>query len=74
MSLHHIHEGDIFQIVLSNLLTAPFEGSLFNTYCVLRTLNPSPYMFYLSGSKLEVAGASPETLVKLEMVYYILFL
>lgn len=65
-ALHHIHEGDIFQIVLSNLLTAPFEGSLFNTYRVLRTLNPSPYMFYLSGSKLEVAGASPETLVKLE--------
>lgn len=64
-ALHHIHEGDIFQIVLSNLLTALFEGSLFNTYCVLRTLNPSPYMFYLSGSKLEVA-ASPETLVKLE--------
>jgi len=63
---HHIREGDIFQIVLSNRLEARFEGSLFNTYRVLRSLNPSPYMFYFSGSDMEVAGASPETLVKLE--------
>ncbi len=63
---HHIIEGDIFQIVLSNRLSAPFEGSLFNTYRVLRTINPSPYMFYFSGTDVEVAGASPETLVKLE--------
>ena len=63
---YHIHEGDIFQIVLSNRLSAPFEGSLFNTYRVLRTINPSPYMFYFSGTDVEVAGASPETLVKLE--------
>ncbi|MBQ9239595.1 MAG: anthranilate synthase component I [Treponema sp.] len=63
---HHIREGDIFQIVLSNRLSAPFEGSLLNTYRVLRTINPSPYMFYFSGTDMEVAGASPETLVKLE--------
>ena len=63
---HHIHEGDIFQIVLSNRLQANFEGSLFDTYRVLRTVNPSPYMFYFSGTDVEVAGASPETLVKLE--------
>ena len=62
----HIREGDIFQIVLSNRLSAEFKGSLFNTYRVLRTLNPSPYMFYFSGTDVEVAGASPETLVKLE--------
>ena len=62
----HIREGDIFQIVLSNRLSAPFEGSLFNTYRILRTINPSPYMFYFSGTDVEVAGASPETLVKLE--------
>ena len=62
----HIHEGDIFQIVLSNRLSAGFEGSLFNTYRVLRTINPSPYMFYFSGTDVEIAGASPETLVKLE--------
>lgn len=63
---HHIREGDIFQIVLSNRLSAPFKGSLLNTYRVLRTINPSPYMFYFSGTDVEVAGASPETLVKLE--------
>ena len=63
---HYIREGDIFQIVLSNRLSAPFEGSLFNAYRVLRTINPSPYMFYFSGTDVEVAGASPETLVKLE--------
>ena len=63
---HYIKEGDIFQIVLSNRLSAPFEGSLLNTYRQLRTINPSPYMFYFSGTDVEVAGASPETLVKLE--------
>lgn len=62
----YIHEGDIFQIVLSNRLSARFEGSLLNTYRILRTMNPSPYMFYFSGTDVEVAGASPETLVKLE--------
>ena len=63
---HHIKEGDIFQIVLSNCLSADFEGSLLNTYRILRTINPSPYMFYFSGTDVEIAGASPETLVKLE--------
>ena len=62
----HIIDGNIFQIVLSNYLTAEFEGSLFNTYRILRTINPSPYMFYFSGTDVEIAGASPETLVKLE--------
>ena len=62
---HHIHEGDIFQVVLSNPLTAPATGSLFDTYRVLRTTNPSPYMFYFTSDDVEIAGASPETLVKL---------
>ena len=62
----YIREGDIFQIVLSNRLSAPFEGSLLNTYRMLRTINPSPYMFYFDGTDVEIAGASPETLVKLE--------
>ncbi len=63
---HHILEGDIFQLVLSNAMSARYEGSLFNTYRMLRTINPSPYMFYFSGSDFEIAGASPETLVKLK--------
>lgn len=63
---HYIKEGDIFQVVLSNRLEAEMEGSLLDAYRVLRTTNPSPYMFYFSGSDGEIAGASPETLVKLE--------
>ena len=63
---HYIHEGDIFQVVLSNRLEADVKGSLFDTYRVLRTTNPSPYMFYFSSDDIEIAGASPETLVKLE--------
>ncbi len=59
----HIVDGDIFQLVLSNPMEAKFEGSLFDTYRILRTTNPSPYMFYFSGDT-EIAGASPETLVK----------
>jgi anthranilate synthase component 1 len=61
----YIHEGDIFQVVLSNRLVAEAEGSLFDTYQILRELNPSPYMFYFSSDDIEIAGASPETLVKL---------
>lgn len=63
---HHIVEGDIFQAVLSNRLTAHFEGSLFDTYRVLRTSNPSPYMFFIKTADVELTGASPETLVKLK--------
>lgn len=61
----YIREGDIFQVVLSNRMEADMEGSLLDTYRILRATNPSPYMFYFSGSDVEIAGASPETLVKL---------
>ncbi len=60
----YIYEGDIFQVVLSNRLQADFEGSLIDVYEKLRTKNPSPYMFYFSSKDIEMAGASPETLVK----------
>ena len=62
----YIREGDIFQVVLSNPMRAKAEGSLFDTYRVLRATNPSPYMFYFSSDDIEIAGASPETLAKLE--------
>ncbi|MGI6118246.1 MAG: anthranilate synthase component I [Bilifractor sp.] len=62
---HYIREGDIFQLVFSNPMKARFEGSLLDTYRILRTTNPSPYMFYFSGDT-EIAGASPETLVKID--------
>ncbi|MDR1094745.1 MAG: anthranilate synthase component I family protein [Clostridiales bacterium] len=62
----YIREGDIFQAVLSNREAARAEGSLLDTYRILREINPSPYMFYFSSDDLEIAGASPETLVKLQ--------
>jgi anthranilate synthase component I len=62
----YIREGDIFQVVLSNPMRAEAEGSLFDTYRVLRTENPSPYMFYFSSDDIELSGASPETLAKLD--------
>lgn len=63
---HYIKEGDIFQVVLSNRLSAEMQGSLLKPYEILRKLNPSPYMFYFSSHDIEIAGASPETLVKLQ--------
>ncbi len=63
---NYIYEGDIFQVVLSNKIEAEISGSLFDTYRVLRTTNPSPYMFYFSSKDIEIAGASPETLIKLD--------
>ncbi len=62
----HIHEGDIFQAVLSNRSEAEFEGDLLSVYRALRTINPSPYMFYMSFGDTQIAGASPETLVSLK--------
>lgn len=66
MAKGYIHEGDIFQVVLANRMQAEAEGSLLDTYRVLRTLNPSPYMFFFSGDDIELAGSSPETLTRLE--------
>ncbi|MCL2401311.1 MAG: anthranilate synthase component I family protein [Oscillospiraceae bacterium] len=61
----HIYEGDIFQAVISNRFTAPFDGDLLQTYRLLRTTNPSPYMVYMRLSDIEIACSSPETLVSL---------
>ena len=61
----HIVEGDIFQAVISNRFKATFRGDLMNTYRCLRTINPSPYMVYMSLDDMELACSSPETLVTL---------
>lgn len=63
---NYIREGDIFQVVLSNRLEAEMAGSILDVYRILRCTNPSPYMFYFSSKNIEIAGASPETLAKLE--------
>lgn len=61
----YIYEGDIFQGVISRRFEATYESSLLNTYRVMRTINPSPYMYYIQCGDLELAGVSPETMVKL---------
>lgn len=62
---HYIKEGDIFQGVISRRFETDYEGSLLNAYRVLRTTNPSPYMYYMKIKDMEIAGTSPETMVKL---------
>lgn len=61
----YIFEGDIFQGVISRKFSAKYRGSLLNAYRVLRTTNPSPYMYFIRSGELEIAGTSPETMVKL---------
>jgi anthranilate synthase component 1 len=62
---HYIKEGDIFQGVISRRFEAEYDGSLLNAYRVLRTTNPSPYMYYMQIKDMQMAGTSPETMVKL---------
>lgn len=61
----YIREGDIFQAVLSRRFDAEYHSSLLNTYRVLRTTNPSPYMYFIQCEEVQIAGASPETMIKL---------
>lgn len=62
---YYIKEGDIFQGVISRRFEAEYDGSLLNAYRVLRTTNPSPYMYYMHINDMQIAGTSPETMVKL---------
>lgn len=62
----YIREGDIFQGVVSRRFEADYKGSLINTYRVLRTTNPSPYMYFIGCDDVEIAGTSPETMVRLK--------
>lgn len=62
----YIVDGDIFQAVISRRFESPFEGSLIDSYRVLRTTNPSPYMVYMNLGEEEIISTSPETLVRLE--------
>jgi anthranilate synthase component 1 len=62
----YIVDGDIMQVVLSQRMSKPFAASPLALYRALRTLNPSPYMFYFNFGDFHVVGASPEILVRLE--------
>ncbi len=60
----HIFEGDVFQVVLSRRIQIPFSGDLFPVYRALRTINPSPYLFFIDFGDTALIGSSPEMLVK----------
>jgi anthranilate synthase component 1 len=62
----YIHEGDIFQAVLSRRLHIPFSGDPFPIYRALRIINPSPYLFYLDFGEVQLIGSSPEVLVNVQ--------
>ena len=62
----YIYEGDVFQVVISQRMSLPFAAAPLDLYRALRTLNPSPYMYYLNLADYHIAGASPEILVRLE--------
>lgn len=62
----HIQAGDIFQVVLSQRLSTPYQGDPFNLYRSLRVINPSPYMAYYHFRDWQIIGSSPEVMVKAE--------
>jgi anthranilate synthase component 1 len=62
----YIRAGDAFQVVLSQRLGMPFQGRPFDLYRVLRTVNPSPYLYFLELDGLTLVGTSPEVLVRVE--------
>ena len=62
----YIRDGDIMQVVPSQRMTKPFHATPVALYRALRTLNPSPYMYYFDLSSFHIVGASPEILVRLE--------
>ena len=62
----YIFDGDIMQVVLSQRMAQPFPASPLSLYRALRSVNPSPYMFYYDMDDHHVVGASPEILVRLE--------
>jgi anthranilate synthase component 1 len=62
--IEYVHAGDAFQVVPSQRFTAPAPVEAFSIYRGLRTVNPSPYMYFLEFGDFQIAGASPEPLVK----------
>jgi anthranilate synthase component I len=63
--IEYVHAGDAYQVVPSQRFSAPSPVEAFSIYRGLRTVNPSPYMYFLDFGDFEIAGASPEPLVKL---------
>lgn len=62
----HCFRGDVFQIVLSRRFTTSFTGDEFNVYRALRSINPSPYLFYFDYGNFKLFGSSPEAQIQIE--------
>jgi len=62
----YIVEGDVMQVVLSQRLSVPYQAEPLDLYRVLRSLNPSPYMYFLNLGEFQIVGSSPEILTRLE--------
>ena len=60
----HCHRGDVFQLVLSREFKQKFKGDDFNVYRSLRSINPSPYLFYFDYGDFKIFGSSPESQLK----------
>jgi len=62
----HCYRGDVFQIVLSRQFSQQFSGDEFNVYRALRSINPSPYLFYFDYGNYKIFGSSPEAHLKMQ--------
>ncbi len=62
----HCYRGDVFQIVLSRQFSQGFTGDEFNVYRCLRSINPSPYLFYFDFGNYRIFGSSPEALLRIQ--------
>ena len=61
----HCHCGDVFQVVISRQFSRKFSGDEFNVYRALRSINPSPYLFYFDYGSYKIFGSSPEAHLKI---------
>ena len=64
--IQHCHVGDVFQVVLSRNFKIPFQGDEFQVYRTLRSVNPSPYLFYFDYGNFRIFGSSPEAQIVLK--------
>lgn len=62
----HCYRGDVFQVVLSRQFSQEFKGDEFNVYRALRSINPSPYLFYFDYGNYKIFGSSPEAQLKIQ--------
>ncbi len=64
--IEHCHRGDVIQIVLSRRFQTMFKGDEFNVYRILRSINPSPYLFYFDYGNFKIFGSSPEAQIQIK--------